>query len=71
MAPQFHGRFGIIERIGLVPYQLALPPTMKFLDVFHAYFHKKYVKDAYHLIDWSVLQVEPDGEFQLESQCIL
>ena len=43
---------------------------MKFHVVFHVYFLKKYVKDVDHVIDWFVLQVERDGEFQLEPQCI-
>ena len=44
---------------------------MKTHDVFHVYFLKKYVKDVDHVIDWSILQVEPDGEFQPEPQFIL
>ena len=34
-------------------------------------FLKKYVKDVDHVIDWYVLQVEANGEFQLKAQCIL
>lgn len=52
---------------------------MKVQDVLHVSLLKKYVKDVDHVIDWSVLQVEPDGDFQLqldggfwlEPQCIL
>ena len=47
-------------------YQLALPPTMKVHDVVHISLLKKYIKDVDHVIDWSVLQVEQEGEFQLE-----
>ena len=32
---------------------------------------KKYVHDANHIIDWSVIQVEPEEEFLPEPQCIL
>jgi hypothetical protein len=32
---------------------------------------KKYVHDANHIIDWSVIQVESKGEFLPEPQCIL
>ena len=44
---------------------------MKFHDVFHVSLLKKYVKDVDNVIASSVLLVEPDGEFQLEPQCIL
>jgi len=71
LAPQFCGPFNIIERIGPVAYQLTLPLTVKFHDVFHVSLLKKYVNDVDHVIEWSILQVEPNGEFQSETQCIL
>lgn len=71
LASWFCGPFNIIERIGLVAYRLALPLTMKFHDVFHVSFLEKYVKNVDHVIDWSVLQVEPNGEFESKPQCIL
>ena len=63
LAPQHCGTFEILERIGLVAYQLALPPKVKFHDFFHTSLLKKYIKDVDHVIDWSVLQVEQEGEF--------
>jgi len=63
LTPQFFGHLRIIERIGPLSYQLALPPIVKFHDVFHVPFPKKYVKDDDHVIDWCILQVDPDGEF--------
>eukprot|EP00253_Pinus_taeda_P016147 PITA_16147 len=71
LAPWYYGPFNILDRIGPVAYQLALPPTMKVHDVFHISLLKKYIKDVDHVIDWSVLQVEQEGEFQLEPQHIL
>eukprot|EP00253_Pinus_taeda_P017283 PITA_17283 len=71
MEPQFCGPFSIIKRIGHVAYRLALTAIVKVHDVFHVSLLKKYVKDDDHVIDWSVLQVEPDGEFQPEPWCIL
>ena len=71
MAPRFCGPFNIIERIGPVAYQLVLPPTVKVHDFFHVSLLKKYVKDVDHVIEWFVLRVEPNGEFQPEPQCIL
>jgi len=63
MEPRFCGLFSIIKRIGLVAYQLALPMTLKVHDFFHVSLLKKYVKDVDHVIEWFVLQVEPNGEF--------
>eukprot|EP00253_Pinus_taeda_P024735 PITA_24735 len=63
--------FDIIERIVPVAYRLALPPIVKVHDVFHISLLKKYIKDVDHVIDWSVLEVEQEGEFQREPQCIL
>ena len=71
MAPWFYGPFNIIKRIGLVAYRLALPLKVKVNDVFHVSLLKKYVKDVNHVIDWYVLQAEPDGEFHPKPQCIL
>ena len=53
----------IPERTGIVAYRLALPPIVKVHDVFQVSFLKIYVKGFHHLIDWSILQVEPEGEF--------
>jgi len=69
LAQWFYGSF--IERIGSVAYQLALPLTVKVHDVFHVSLLKKYVEYVDHVIEWFVLQVEPDGEFQWKPQCIL
>ena len=44
-------------------YELALPAHVKVHNVFHASLLKKYVCDTKHVIDWSLLQVEPEGEF--------
>ena len=64
LTPRFCGPFNIIDRIEPVAYRLALPLTVKVHDVFQVFLLKKYVKDVDHVIDWSILQVGPDGEFQ-------
>jgi hypothetical protein len=71
LAPQYCGPFEILERIGPVAYKIALPPTIRAQNVFHVPLLKKYVHDYNHVIDWIVIQVELEGEFQLEPQCIL
>ena len=52
-------------------YELALPAHIRVHNFFHASLLKKYFYDTKHVIDWSLLQVEPEGEFSHESLDIL
>ena len=45
--------------------------TIKNHNVSHASLLKKYVYDTKHVIDWSLLKVEPEGEFSPEPLHIL
>ena len=71
LAPRYCGPFKIFARVGPIAYQLALPPNIRIHNVFHIYILKNYVHDATHVIDWNVIQVQPEGNFQLESDYIL
>jgi hypothetical protein len=71
LAPRYCGPFEIFDRVGPIAYRLSLPPTMKAHNVFHVSLLKKYVHDSNHIIDWSMIQVEPEGEFLPEPQCII
>ena len=44
-------------------YELALPSHIRVHNVFHASLKNKYEYDTKHVIDWSMLQVEPGGDF--------
>ena len=52
-------------------YELELTMHVGVHNVFHAYLLTKYVYDTKHVVDWSLLQVEPDGEFSPEPTHIL
>ena len=39
--------------------------------MFHVSILKKYVHDVTHVIDWNVIQVELEGDFLVELDCIL
>ena len=71
LAPRFCGPFEILDKKGPVAYELALPAHIKVHNVFHASLLMKYVYDTKHVIDWSLLQVELEGEFSLETLHIL
>jgi hypothetical protein len=71
LSARFCGPFEILERIGPVAYMLALPASMTVHNVFHVSLLKKYVPDANHVIDWTVIQVEPEGVLQVHHVRIL
>ena len=71
LAPIFCGPFEILDKRGIVAYEIALPAHIRVHNVFHASLINKYVYDSKHVIDWSLLQVEHEGEFVLEPLHIL
>jgi hypothetical protein len=71
LAARFCGPFEILERIGPVAYMLSLPASMTVHNVFHVSLLKKYVPDANNVIDWNVIQVEPEGVLQVHLMRIL
>jgi len=71
LAPRFCGAFEILDKKGPVAYELAFSTHVRVHNVFHASFLKKYVYDTKHVVDWSLLEVEPNGEFSPEPTHIL
>jgi hypothetical protein len=65
LAAHYCGPFEFLERIGHVTYMLALPSSLCIHNFFHVSFLKKYVHGANHVIDWNVIQVEPEGNFRV------
>jgi hypothetical protein len=71
LATKFYSPFEILDRISVVAYMLALPNSMNVHNVNHFSLLKKYVHDPNHVIDWNLIQVELEGEFQVQSMRIL
>ena len=71
MAPRYCGPFEILTRIGQVAYQLALTPNLRVHNVFHISLLKNNFHDATHVVNWKDVQVEPEGDFLVELDCIL
>jgi hypothetical protein len=65
---RYYGTFEVIEGIGPVEYMIELPASMRIYNVFHVSLLKKYVPDPSHVIDWTIIQVEHEGEFRW-NQC--
>ena len=72
LSPRFIGPFKILERVGTVAYQLALPPSMSAVhEVFHVSMLRKYTPDPAHMVDWAKIEVDTDGTFEEGPVCIL
>jgi hypothetical protein len=67
----FCGPFEILDRIGSVSYMLALPTSMNLHNVFRVSLLKKYVHDPNHVTDWHMIQVETEGDFQVQPVQVL
>ena len=58
LTPRFVGPFEIVEKVGVVPYRIALPPSLSNLhEMFHVSQLRKYVYDASHVIQVDELKV--------------
>jgi hypothetical protein len=55
LAPKFCGPFEILDQIGPIAYQLALPANLRIHNVFHVSLLKKYIHDPTHMIDWNLV----------------
>ena len=71
LAPIFCRPFEVLAKKWLVAYELALPAHIRLHNLFHASLLNKYVYDTKDVVDWSLLQVEPEGEFSPEPIHIL
>ena len=72
LSPRFIGPFEILERVGTIAYQLALPLIMSGVhEVFHVSMLRKYTPDPSHVVDCGQIEVDTDGTFEEGPMCIL
>ena len=72
LSPRFITPFEILERVGIVVYRLALPPSMSGVhEVFHVSMLRRYTPDPAHVVDWGEIEVDTDGTFEERPVCIL
>ena len=65
LAPRYIRPFEILERVGTVAYQLALPSSLSGVhEVFHVSMLRKYTPDLTHVVDWGELIVDTYGTFE-------
>ena len=69
---RFIGPFEILERIGTVACQLALPPSMSGVhEAFHFSMLRRYTPDPAHVVDWGQVEIDTDGTFEEGPVCTI
>ena len=72
LSPRFIGTFEILERVGIIAYRLALPPSMSGVhEVFHVSMLRRYTLDPAHVVDWGEIEVDTDETFKEGPVCIM
>ena len=65
LAPRYIGLFELQERVGIVAYRLALPPSLSGVhEVFHVSMLWKYTPDPAHVVDWGGIIVDTNWTFE-------
>jgi hypothetical protein len=71
LAVRHCGIFEILEKIRPVAYMIALLTSTILNNLFHVSLFNKYVFESNHISDWTMIQVEKEGDFQMELVRIL
>ena len=70
LVPRYIRPFKILERVGTVAYQLALPPSVSIVhEVFHVSMLRKYTPIPDHVVDEREIIVDTNGTFKRD-QCV-
>ena len=72
LSPRFIGPFKILERVGTIACQLALPPSTSGVhEVFRVSMLRKYTPNPAHVVDWGEIEFDTDGTFEEGLVCIM
>ena len=72
LLPRFVVPFEILERVGIIAYRLALPPSMSGVhEVFRVSMLRKYTPDPAHVVDRGQIEVNTEGTFEEGPVCNL
>ena len=72
LTPKFIGPYQILRRIGLVAYELALPPPLANIhNIFHVSQLRKYEPDPSHILESDSVQVKENLSFDVRPIKIL
>ncbi|XP_062080218.1 uncharacterized protein LOC133784972 [Humulus lupulus] len=65
LSPKFIGPFEILDKLGQVAYQLALPPSLaETHDVFHISMLRKYVLDPSDVLNYEALELKHNFSYE-------
>ena len=65
LSPRYIRPFEILERVGIVPYRLALPLSLSGVhEVFHVFMLQKYTQNPTHVVGWGKHRIDKDGTFE-------
>ena len=65
LSPRYIEHFKVLERVGIVAYRLALPPSLSGIHaVFHVSMLRKYTPNSTHVVDRGKLVVDADETFE-------
>ena len=65
LSPRYVGPFEILDRVGNVSYQLALPPSFGHVQpVFHISMLRKYVPDPSHVLQPHAIELDQEVSYQ-------
>jgi len=72
LTPRYIGPFEILQKVGPVPYRLALPPALQGIhDVFHVSQLRQYIPDPQHVISFEPLQLKENLTYVKEPDRII